>query len=536
MERLALVAYDLNDSHTPSTPWTNGSRVATATGGLAILRAGGLDHYDILLPSDEPGAAQSYLRALEEHSVDIRRVTVVPLQRIPAALSRTPYLAVHDPTSPLLCRLSSIVEALAVERTPTTAVHFSISYIDLIPHFTSACAMGLPIYSSLFCTSMDSLEAQRRMLDHLCDMIGKPAGAWGHRLDLVPLGTEVPDHLLPVDDARRLLQLPTDVPIVLYLGRLSPFDKADLDVLLRAFARVVTSLGGAPMLLVVAGDDLRGYSRSLRVRAQELGINTRLHVLGNISAMTKGLLYRSATVFVSPADSVQESFGLAIIEAMAHAVPVIVSDWGGYRDLVRHGSEGFLLPTLRARCDADVDFQAEFGIYLSDHLALGQTTVVDEAALVRSLTTVIQSPDMRSRMAHAAQLRAREYAWPRIVSRYEQLWRQLKEIASALPHRPRQVAARLQFSEAFSHYPSHVVRGDERIWLAHAAPGVAPMPQLDHDPERMQALRARLGNGPRMVKEVVASGAELRALMWLIKYGVVIMEPITGREHESGAI
>ena len=38
-------------------------------------------------------------------------------------------------------------------------------------------------------------------------------------------------------------------------------------------------------------------------------------------------------------------FGLVIVEAMASGLPVVATDWNGYRDLVAHGDSGFLVPT-----------------------------------------------------------------------------------------------------------------------------------------------------------------------------------------------
>ena len=54
----------------------------------------------------------------------------------------------------------------------------------------------------------------------------------------------------------------------------------------------------------------------------------------------------AADVFISLVDNIQETFGITPLEAMASGLPVVVSDWDGYRHTVRDGEEGFLIPTL----------------------------------------------------------------------------------------------------------------------------------------------------------------------------------------------
>ena len=48
---------------------------------------------------------------------------------------------------------------------------------------------------------------------------------------------------------------------------------------------------------------------------------------------------------LSLVDNVQETFGLSIAEAMAAGRPVVASNWDGYRDLLRDGIDGFLIPS-----------------------------------------------------------------------------------------------------------------------------------------------------------------------------------------------
>ena len=56
--------------------------------------------------------------------------------------------------------------------------------------------------------------------------------------------------------------------------------------------------------------------------------------------------WAAADLFLSLVDNPQETFGLAPVEAMAAGVPVVVSDWDGYRYTVSDGVEGFRVPTL----------------------------------------------------------------------------------------------------------------------------------------------------------------------------------------------
>ena len=66
----------------------------------------------------------------------------------------------------------------------------------------------------------------------------------------------------------------------------------------------------------------------------------------NHDARFPDALWAGADIFVSLVDNIQESFGLTPIEAMACGLPVLVTDWDGYRDTVRDGVDGFLVPTL----------------------------------------------------------------------------------------------------------------------------------------------------------------------------------------------
>lgn len=112
-----------------------------------------------------------------------------------------------------------------------------------------------------------------------------------------------------------------DKRIVLFLGRLHP--KKGCDLLIDAFAQVAPR---EPRLhLVVAGPDgVPGERTRLQALARRLGIASRITWPGMLSGEAKWSALQAAEVFALP--SHQENFGVAVVEALALGLPVIVSD------------------------------------------------------------------------------------------------------------------------------------------------------------------------------------------------------------------
>jgi len=109
--------------------------------------------------------------------------------------------------------------------------------------------------------------------------------------------------------------------IVLFLGRLHP--KKGGDLLIDAFAKVLES---QPLShLVMAGpDDGAGTRAALQAQAARLGMGDRVTFTGMLSGDLKWSALQAAEVFVLP--SHQENFGIAVVEALAMGVPVLISD------------------------------------------------------------------------------------------------------------------------------------------------------------------------------------------------------------------
>jgi glycosyltransferase involved in cell wall biosynthesis len=108
--------------------------------------------------------------------------------------------------------------------------------------------------------------------------------------------------------------------LMLFLGRIHP--KKGCDLLLGAFAKVAPQ--DPTLRLVMAGPDQVGMQRNLQALAQQLGVAHAVTWTGMVRGDLKAGALHAAEAFVLP--SHQENFGLAVAEALACGLPVLISD------------------------------------------------------------------------------------------------------------------------------------------------------------------------------------------------------------------
>jgi len=136
----------------------------------------------------------------------------------------------------------------------------------------------------------------------------------------------------PPDPGTRL----TERPYVLCPGRLH--ESKGQDVLIRALALLKAS--GVRAQVVFAGD---GPMRSGCVAlARELGVEDLCAFRGAVPWRELLTMMAEAAVTVVPSRS--EAFGFVNIESMSSGTPVVASAVGGIPEIVRDGSDGFLVP------------------------------------------------------------------------------------------------------------------------------------------------------------------------------------------------
>jgi glycosyltransferase involved in cell wall biosynthesis len=126
--------------------------------------------------------------------------------------------------------------------------------------------------------------------------------------------------------------------LFLFLSRMH--SKKGCDLLFEGLARVAEA--HPDLDLVMAGPDEGGMRPQLEAQAKSLGIAARVHWTGMLEGDLKwGALY-AADAFVLP--SHQENFGIAVVEALACGVPVLISDKVNIWPDIVHDEAGIVNP------------------------------------------------------------------------------------------------------------------------------------------------------------------------------------------------
>jgi glycogen(starch) synthase len=76
--------------------------------------------------------------------------------------------------------------------------------------------------------------------------------------------------------------------------------------------------------------------------SREMGLEHKVQFIGYIEDTVRNALYNYAELAVFP--SLYEPFGIVALEGMATKTPVVVSDTGGLREIVKHEKNGLLFP------------------------------------------------------------------------------------------------------------------------------------------------------------------------------------------------
>lgn len=176
-----------------------------------------------------------------------------------------------------------------------------------------------------------------------------------------------------------------EAPAILYAGRLVRWK--GVEYLVRALAHIKPD----NTVLWIAGEG--EYRPTLERMAADAGVEMRVRFLGKLEQADLAALYRRCALLAATS-FVNETFGMALCEAMACGAPVVASDFGGFREVVIDGVNG-----LRARPQDPHDLAAKINILLAD-------------------------PQLRERMGKAGREQVvKMFSWKAVADRLEEVYR-----------------------------------------------------------------------------------------------------------------
>jgi glycosyltransferase involved in cell wall biosynthesis len=160
--------------------------------------------------------------------------------------------------------------------------------------------------------------------------LGVPSFVLPHGLSIPPA---IPDarHRL-----REYLNIPIDQPIILFLSRLHP--KKGLDYLIPALGK----LNCNRFTFVLAGSGSPEYTDELESVVVSTGIGDRTHFAGFLEGEIKNLFLQGSDLFILTSHS--ENFGVAVLEALAAGLPVIVTPGVALASVVEQHKLGYVIP------------------------------------------------------------------------------------------------------------------------------------------------------------------------------------------------
>lgn len=196
---------------------------------------------------------------------------------------------------------------------------------------------------------------------------------------ILPHGLSIPA-LIP--DARRLLRqllkVPAEEPVLLFMSRLHP--KKGLDYLIPALGK----LANQRFTFVLAGSGSPEYEAEIDALLVSASIRERTYRSGFVSGEMKDLLLQGSDMFALTSHS--ENFGVAVLEALAVGLPVVVTPGVALASMV-------------------------------EHYQLGYAAELDVPAIASALQLWLNNPQEGKNMGdRARQLILEKYTWDRIAS------------------------------------------------------------------------------------------------------------------------
>jgi glycosyltransferase involved in cell wall biosynthesis len=427
---------------------------------------------------------------------------------------------------------------------PITGVTHSLSGRDAVFHTLKVCAAPVLPFDSLICSSNCGKQALKKLFQKTEDNFKDLRIKYNGRLDVIPLGIDdIYRKVADRQESRRSLGIAPDAFVILSLGRLTPEEKMDYAPFLGAVRQFVLKNKGKKINLIIAGGADKYQEKLVRsiLKEKQLESITRLFI--NFENSQKSCLYSASDVYAAAVDNPQETFGLSVVEAMAHECAVVVSDFNGYAELVDHGINGIKLPVFWGDALRQFDGVSEIMNFPTYQLLVSQSIAVDFDKMLQAFQRLLDDRQRCGALGKAARKKVEaNYFWSDIIKRYCDLWQQLSQQAQTYcgridkPDNPWE----MDYYSAFSHYPSNIISTESKVFLSEYGSRMLessciPLAYSDIsagiiEPKVVRMVLDAVGRKVLKVEQLLLSlqkdvqisdSAALYYVLWMLKYNLL---------------
>ena len=345
----------------------------------------------------------------------------------------------------------------------------TLSTPPVLSSLASLCSPSICPWDALICTSQSAHNCLNESISYHSDRlnVSKPDNL---QLPIIPLGINCSDFQQSDKSyCRSRLNIGEDSFVCLWVGRLELHCKAHHASTLRVLEAVAQRCPDKNIVLLMYGTAVMpNIIPALLSSSKDLAPSISLIYIDGHESGLAPVVRGAADIFISLVDSFQETFGLSPVEAMCSGLPVICSDWNGYRDSVVNGLSGYLIPTsvfgpvlqnseadYLAYCDADTDYSAFLG---------SSSVIIDEPYATHKIIDLVSNPSLLQRLSANARYVGLQFDWSIIFQQYESLLGELSNIRRHFLKGKLFVSSEYQpFVDLFKSWPTRFVSPDVKL-------------------------------------------------------------------------
>ncbi len=396
--------------------------------------------------------------------------------------------------------------------------HTTCSY-EAIQSITDLMTGPVEEWDALICTSQSVKKTVDYLLDNWAEHLGERTGAKPKvrvQLPVIPLGINCDDFIADKETDAYVQKFrqehgigATDI-VILYVGRLAAHAKAHPLTMYQALEKAAQKTKKKIHLVQAGWFATPAIEKMFVDGAKEFCPSVNAIFVDGRPPETRKSIWHIADIFTSLSDNIQETFGITPIEALAAGVPVVATDWDGYRETVRDGKDGLLVRTSAPMPGSGMPLAQRYqgGVDSYDRY-VGQVSLftnVDTDHCAEQYLSLIEDDDLRKKMGEEGLKYVRStFDWSVLIPVYQDLW---QDLAGRRPDNRihyEHVAAPLHDDPfaLFAHYPTDGISEDTVLTVQQDAKGKVGT-----------YLSSNLGNG---VAHLMPTGEKLEGILSLIE-------------------